>query len=71
MNNDPGQYTVRFAPALAGTTIRVGSSPPGVELPPLRGGGVFIDGDIDGDGRPEVTLLNRGQPRRIPLFAGF
>lgn len=51
-NNDPGQYTIRFASALAGATIPVESSP----LPPLTGGGVMVEGDIDGDGKPDVTL---------------
>ncbi len=52
-NHDPGTWTTRFAPALAGTTISVINS---LGLPPLSGGGVLIDGDIDGDGRPDVTI---------------
>jgi hypothetical protein len=55
--NDPGQYGIRFGPGLAGATIRVGSSAGGT-LPALTGGGVSVDGDIDGDNRPDVTLLN-------------
>jgi hypothetical protein len=51
-NNDPGTYTVRFAPGLRGATIKV----MGGTLPFLTGGGVSIDGDISGDGRPDVTL---------------
>ena len=54
-NNDPGTYTIRFASALAGATIRVGSVS-GEPLPPLVGGHTLIDGDGDGDGRPDVTL---------------
>ena len=50
-NNDPGTYTVRFAPALRGATITLRNG-----LPSLTGGGVAIDGDISGDGRPDVTL---------------
>lgn len=38
-NNDPGEYRIRFAPALRGRTITLGS-----ELPPLTGGGVTIEG---------------------------
>lgn len=53
-NNDPGTYTVRFDPSLTGGTIGLTNS-----LPPLRGGGVFIDGDIDGDGSPDVSLVNQ------------
>lgn len=53
-NNDPGTYTVRFDPSLTGGSIGFTNS-----LPPLRGGGVFIDGDIDGDGSPDVSLVNQ------------
>lgn len=50
-NNDPGSYTIRFAAALAGKTITLES-----ELPSLTGGGVTVEGDIDGSGEPDVTL---------------
>lgn len=52
-DNDPGTWTIRFAPSLLGTTIVVGSN---FGLPPLTGGSVLIDGDIDGDGLPDVTI---------------
>jgi hypothetical protein len=51
-NNDPGTYAIRFAPSLRGSTITVVND----GLPELTGGGVAIDGDITGDGRPDVTL---------------
>lgn len=51
-NNDPGTYTVHFDSQLAGATLGVSN-----ELPVLRGGGVFIDGDVDGNGRPDVSLV--------------
>jgi len=54
-NNKPGRYAIRFAHSLKGATIRVGSAT-GIDLPTLTGGGVSIEGDIDGDGRPDVTL---------------
>jgi hypothetical protein len=54
-NNDPGRYTIRFARAVKGADIRVGSAT-GIDLPTLTGGGVWIDGDIDGDSHPDVTL---------------
>lgn len=38
-NNDPGTYTIRFAPALQGKTITLHS-----DLPPLTGGGVTVEG---------------------------
>ncbi|MHB8643370.1 MAG: choice-of-anchor Q domain-containing protein [Gaiellaceae bacterium] len=50
-NNDPGSYTIRFAASLMGATITLGS-----QLPPLLGGGLTIEGDINGDGKPDVTL---------------
>lgn len=52
-NNDPGSYTIRFDKSLDGATITITN-----ELPVLRGGHVLIDGDIDGDGRPDVTLAD-------------
>src|SRR5258708_21793621 len=50
-NNDPGTYTIRFASSLKGATITLDS-----QLPPLLGGGVTIEGDVDGDGKPDLTL---------------
>lgn len=52
-NNDPGIYTIRFDASLEGAMLAIAN-----ELPVLTGGGVFIDGDIDGDGRPDVTLVS-------------
>jgi len=51
-NNDPGSYAIAFSAALIGTTITLGEY-----LPPLTGGGVSIEGDINGDGTPDVTLV--------------
>ena len=51
-NNDPGSYAITFSSALSGTTITLGQY-----LPPLTGGGVSIEGDINGDGTPDVTLV--------------
>jgi hypothetical protein len=52
-NNSPGTYVIDFAPSLGGATIWLLS-----QLPPLSGGGVTINGDINGDGKPDVTLKN-------------
>lgn len=49
-NQDPGRYTIVFAPELAGRTISATS------LPHLRSGGVTIKGDVDGDGEPDITI---------------
>ncbi len=54
-NNDPGLYTIRFSPQMKGAVIMIG---PG-QLPTLQGGNVVLNGDIDGDGKPDVTLQNQ------------
>lgn len=50
-NSDPGSYVIGFDSVLADTTIVLTN-----DLPALVGGGVTIDGDIDGDDGPDVTL---------------
>lgn len=50
-NHDPGNHVIRFDSALAGTVILLEQ-----QLPALTGGGVDLDGDIDADGTPDVTL---------------
>lgn len=55
-NSDPSRYRIGFAPSMAGARIMVGSQT-GRSLPPLAGGGVAIDGDIDRDGHPDVTIV--------------
>ena len=57
-NNDPGTWNIQFAPALKGSTIVV-DIPPSQGLQPLTGGGVTINGDIDGDGQPDITLTSQ------------
>jgi len=56
-NNDPGEYTIRFAAQLDGTKIYTGGTN-NQDLPPLLGGSVIINGDIDGDLLPDITLAN-------------
>ena len=56
-NNDPGTWNIQFAPALMGSTIVVDSGPiPGLSW--LSGGNVTINGDINGDGQPDITLTS-------------
>lgn len=50
-NNDPGTWNIQFATALKGSTIDTRQG-----LPGLTGGNVTINGDIDGDGQPDITL---------------
>lgn len=54
-NNTPGPENINFAPVLTGCTILIGSAT-NEALPILLGGGLTIDGDIDGDGHPDITL---------------
>jgi len=51
-NNDPGTWVIQFAPALKGSTIDIEQ----FGMPGLTGGNVTINGDIDGDGQPDITL---------------
>lgn len=53
-NNDPAPTTIRFAAALKGATIAVDGTLT------LLGGGIVLDGDVDGDGRPDVTIDGGG-----------
>jgi uncharacterized protein (TIGR03437 family) len=50
-NNDPGTWNIQFDPALKGSTILGG-------LPYLSGGNVTLNGDIDGDGQPDITVTS-------------
>jgi uncharacterized protein (TIGR03437 family) len=56
-NNDPGTWNIQFVPALKGSTIVVDSAPGGT-LSGLSGGNVTINGDINGDGQPDITLTS-------------
>ena len=61
-NNDPGTWNIQFAPALKGSTIVVDSGPNIKGLSALSGGNVTINGDIDGDGQPDITLTSQSGP---------
>jgi len=71
-NNDPGVWNIRFAPALKGSTIVLDSGPqPGpMGLSFLAGGNVTINGDIDGDGRPDITLTTTSGSTTIYVISG-
>ena len=58
-NNDPGTWNIQFAPALKGSAIVVDTGPNIPGLSPLSGGNVTINGDIDGDGLPDITLTSQ------------
>lgn len=54
-NVNPGPDTVLFAPGMIGATITLASA-----LPVLVDNGTVIDGDIDGDDLPSVTVSGNG-----------
>ncbi len=66
-NNDSGTYTIRFAPGLAEKTIEIEGS----TLRPLTGGGVTVEGDIDGNDEPDVTVRATGALAHNLGAAGF
>ncbi|MBZ5726799.1 MAG: hypothetical protein LAP87_17605 [Acidobacteriia bacterium] len=68
-NNDPGTWNIQFAPALKGATIDVDSAPPG-GLGFLSGGNVTINGDIDGDGKPDITLTSLSGNLAVNIISG-
>src|ERR1039457_6131640 len=59
-NNDPGTWVIQFAPSLKGSTIHLDPAPSVgfLGLPFLTGGNVTINGDVDGDGQPDITLTS-------------
>lgn len=65
-NNDPGTWNIQFAPALMGSTIIV--DPNGLQ--PLSGGNVTINGDINGDGQPDITLSSADGNATIYVNSG-
>jgi hypothetical protein len=58
-NNDPGTWNIQFSPALEGSNIIVDSGPNIKALSALSGGNVTINGDIDGEGQPDITLTSQ------------
>ena len=68
-SNDPGGWNIQFAPTLKGSTIVV-DTPPSQGLDPLAGGGVTINGDINGDGQPDITLTSQSGNLTVWLISG-
>lgn len=56
-NADSGEYTIRFSPSLDGAAIFTGQDG-SWDLPPLLGGSLIINGDIDGDQHPDIKIAN-------------
>ena len=63
-NNTPGADTITFDPSLRGGTILVGFN--GLPLPALCGGQTRIEGDLDGDDAPDITLEGAAFPIPAP-----
>jgi hypothetical protein len=57
-NGTSGTKVIRFARRLAGAVMVVGSAT-GRPLPQLRSGSTWVLGDINEDGRPDITLDGR------------
>ena len=62
-NATAGPHTVHFDPALSGETIEV----TGTGLPRLLGGDLFVNGDINADGDPEIALAGDGVNQNFGL----
>src|ERR1035441_8403981 len=69
-NNDPGAWNIQFAPALKGSMIVLDSGPNAKGLSFLSGGNVTINGDIDGDGQPDITLTSLSGTTSIFVASG-
>jgi hypothetical protein len=67
-NNTPGPKAIEFAPALAGATITFASNG---ELLLLSSGGLTINGDINRDGIPDITLDGHLGQGGTPAGAGL
>jgi len=68
-NSDPGTWNIQFAPALKGSTIVVDSGfAKGLTF--LTGGNVTINGDIDGGGKPDITLTSLSGATTIFVLSG-
>jgi len=65
-NNTPGADTITFASNLKGGTIVVGFN--GLPLPALCGGQTRINGDLNGDDGPDITLEGATFPVAAPTF---
>ncbi|MCE5258475.1 MAG: choice-of-anchor D domain-containing protein [Chloroflexi bacterium] len=63
-HDSDSQITVTFAPALQGETISLTA-----ELPLVDSDGVHLNGDIDADGQPDITIDGNGLSR--PAFRIF
>lgn len=61
-NNSPGVYTIDFSPSLANATITIHTA-----LPALAGGNVIINGDVDGDGKSDVTIQGGVWPAALSI----
>jgi len=67
-NNDPGTWNIQFAPALKGSMIAVDSGGQGALG--LSGGNVTINGDIDGDGQPDIALTSMSGTLTVSVSSG-
>ena len=69
-NNDPGTWIIQFAPSLKGSIIHLDPAPSVgfLGLPFLTGGNVTINGDISGDGQPDITLTTSQSGNTVGIY---
>ena len=69
-NNDPGTWIIQFAPSLKGSIIHLDPAPSVgfLGLPFLTGGNVTINGDINGDGQPDITLTTSQSGNTVGIY---
>ena len=65
-NSDGVETAITFDPSLNGSAIQLSSS-----LPPLSENGTTINGDINGDCKPDVEVRGNGTFNGITIFGAF
>jgi hypothetical protein len=70
-NNTKGKKILKFSKELFGKSIKYGSPGGNQELLLLTSGDLTIDGDIDGDGRPDITLDGSTPPASAQTSVGL
>jgi hypothetical protein len=70
-NNTPGPKKIEFSPALTGSVIVMGSGGITNQVLMLTSGDLAINGDINGDGQPDITLDGSLGQGGTPLGKGL
>lgn len=70
-NRTAGRKKILFSPDLAGATIKIGGPDSPVESLLLTGGDTIINGDINGDEKPDITLDGTQGKNKTPSENGL